>query len=118
YFEAKRGNTFRREEADFKRFVEHREIDVKQLRENLTLKSTQFRHAIRMAAVLGIGYLVSFILDFGTHSYWILLTIMVILKPGFSLTKQRNFQRLAGTIIGGIAGALILLFIKDDTSHF
>ncbi|WP_353184193.1 FUSC family membrane protein [Parapedobacter lycopersici] len=118
YFDAKQTNTFRREEADLKRFVEHKEIDLKQFRENLTLKSTQFRHAVRMATVLGMGYLISFMLDIGTHSYWILLTIMVILKPGFSLTKQRNFQRLVGTVIGGIAGALILLLVKDETSLF
>lgn len=119
YFDTKPGNTFRKEEAaDLKRFVEPREIDLKQFRENLTLKSNQFRHAVRMGTVLGVGYLISFMLDFGAHSYWILLTIMVILKPGFSLTKQRNFQRLAGTVIGGIAGALILLFVKDQTTLF
>src|SRR5690606_38358502 len=50
--------------------------------------------------------------------YWILLTIMVILKPGFSLTKQRNFQRLIGTLIGGVGGALILLSVRDETSLF
>ena len=118
YFDIKQGNTFRREEIDLQRFVEHRQIDIKEFRENLTLKSTHFRHAIRMALMLGVGYLVSFLLDFGSHSYWILLTIMVVLKPGFSLSKQRNFQRLVGTLIGGIAGALILLFVKDDTSLF
>src|SRR5690606_17777073 len=105
YFDTKPGNTFRKEEADLKQFVERRDIDFKQVREILTLKSNQFRHAVRMATVLGVGYLISFMLDFGAHSYWILLTIMVILKPGFSLTKQRNFQRLAGTVIGGIVGA-------------
>ena len=118
YFDAKPGNTFRREEIDLQRFVEHREIDVKQFRENLTLESTHFRHAVRMAIMLGVGYLVSFSLSFGSHNYWILLTIMVVLKPGFSLSKQRNFQRLAGTLVGGIAGALILMFVEDDTSLF
>jgi len=118
YFDLKQSNTFRREEADPTKFVEHKTIDAKQFRENMTLQSTHFRHAVRMSIVLGLGYVVALILNIGSHSYWILLTIMVILKPGFSLTKQRNFQRLVGTIIGGIGGALILILIKDDTSLF
>ena len=118
YFDRSSKNTFRKEETDHSRFVDHKEIDPKQLRENLTLKSTYFRHAIRMAVVMGTGYILSLVLNVGAHSYWILLTIMVILKPGFSLTKQRNFQRLIGTIIGGIGGALLLILITDETSRF
>jgi len=42
----------------------------------------------------------------------------VILKPGFSLSKQRNYQRLIGTICGGAIGILILSFIPDNTVQF
>jgi len=118
YFDLEPKNTVRREEADFSRFVDRKEIDFKQLRENLTLKSTMFRHAVRMAIIMGIGYIVSLIINVGSHSYWILLTILVILKPGFSLTKQRNFQRLIGTVIGGVGGALILMVVRDQVSLF
>jgi len=118
YFNLEPRNSFRKEETDHSRFIEHKEIDFKQLRENLTLKSTLFRHAVRMAVVMGFGYTLSLAINVGMHSYWILLTIMVILKPGFSLTKQRNFQRLIGTVIGGIGGALILMVVTDETSLF
>lgn len=118
YFDMDTKNAFKNEETDHGRFIEHKEIDIKQFRENLTLRSTLFRHAVRMALVMGIGYLFSLAVNIGAHSYWILLTIMVILKPGFSLTKQRNFQRLVGTIIGGISGALILILVKDETALF
>jgi uncharacterized membrane protein YccC len=37
----------------------------------------------------------------------------VILKPAFSLTKQRNFERIIGTIAGGIIGVGILLWVQD-----
>jgi uncharacterized membrane protein YccC len=53
-----------------------------------------------------------------SHSYWILLTILVISKPGFSLTKQRNYERLFGTIIGAFAGMGILLYIHDKHTLF
>src|SRR5690606_41853266 len=52
------------------------------------------------------------------HSYWILLTIIVILKPTFSLTRKRNFQRLIGTIAGALFGVLILFLFKDRTMLF
>jgi uncharacterized membrane protein YccC len=52
-------------------------------------------------------------LPFG-HNYWILLTILVILKPAYSLTKKRNIQRLSGTLIGIALGSAVLYLIKDE----
>jgi len=118
YFDLKAKNSFRSEETDLSKFIEHKDIDFKKFRENITVKSTLFRHSIRMAIMMGLGYLVSLTFDVGSHSYWILLTIMVILKPGFSLTKERNFQRLIGTVVGGVVGAVLLLIVKDETSLF
>lgn len=102
----------------FNKFVSHQDFDLKILKENLSPKSSIFRHAVRVALMCLIGFLVSKLFPFGHHSYWILLTILVILKPAYSLTKQRNVQRLIGTLAGGIAGALILIFVKDQTILF
>ncbi len=103
---------------DLKRFVSHQDFDLKIFKDNLTFNSSMFRHSVRVALMCLIGYLVSKLFPFGHHSYWILLTILVILKPAFSLTKQRNIQRLIGTLCGGVAGALILILIKDQTTLF
>src|SRR5690606_11716589 len=73
---------------------------------------------LRLAIVAFIGFLAGKLLPIGHHSYWIVLTILVILKPGFSMTKQRNYERAIGTVLGGILGALILFLIKDDTALF
>jgi uncharacterized membrane protein (TIGR01666 family) len=118
YFTIKKSNVIRKEEADYSKFISKQEFDLKILRENLTLASSTFRHAIRMSIMMCIGYLIGQTFNIGSHSYWILLTILVILKPGFGLTKQRNFQRLAGTIIGGVVGILILILIRDETVLF
>lgn len=119
YFELRpTKNSFRREEADYTKFIDEPRLDLELLRENLTLQSSIFRHALRMGIVMGLGYLVSRSVDVGYHGHWILLTIMVILKPGFGMTKQRNFQRLTGTIIGGLGGVLILMFIQDPVVLF
>ena len=86
--------------------------------QNLTLESSVFRHALRMMITCGAGYVIGKLLPYGHYSYWILLTIIIILKPGFSLTKQRNFERLTGTIAGGLIGLLILAFIHDRSVLF
>lgn len=94
-------------------------IPVKNIRpslffDNLNVKSNIFRHAIRVALALLVGYIASlfFKVDQG---YWILLTIVVILKPAYALSKRRNTDRLIGTFIGIIIGLLLLYFIKNDT---
>ncbi len=87
------------------------DYSFKKLNNHLNLKSSIFRHAIRASIVILIAYGITFIIPMTYHSYWILMTVLVILKPGFSVTKKRNYQRLTGTIGGGIAGLLILLLI-------
>jgi len=62
--------------------------------------------------------MVAKLIDYGHHSYWVLLTIAFILKPAFSLTKQRNIQRIIGTFVGGAIGVIILTLTHDKTIHF
>ena len=104
-------------ENELGRFVSHQSMDLKDFLENLSFKSSVFKHSLRVAIVCVIGFLASKFTK-GEHSYWILLTILVILKPAFSLTKERNYQRLIGTFVGGIAGALVIHFVQDDTIRF
>ncbi|MGB4775264.1 MAG: FUSC family membrane protein [Daejeonella sp.] len=119
YFNPKHLSTKKiRSEIDLPQFVSHQPIDFQLLKNNLTLDSSIFRHSLRVALVCLAGYIVSKAFPLGHHSYWILLTILVILKPGFSLTKQRNLERLIGTLAGGIIGAGILIVIRDPTILF
>ena len=103
--------------VDYEQFVTHQDIDRKLLLENLTLTSNIFRHSLRVSIATFAGYLISRFLPFG-HGYWILLTITVILKPAYSLTKKRNYERLMGTLAGAFIGLLILYFIDDRTTLF
>jgi uncharacterized membrane protein (TIGR01666 family) len=98
-------------------FIPKQEYELHTLVDNLSLKSSHFRHALRVTLGLLIGYTASLFFDFG-HSYWVLLTIVTIMKPAFSITKQRNVYRIAGTLVGAISGFLILYFINDGTVHF
>ncbi|HEY0898707.1 MAG TPA: FUSC family membrane protein [Sphingobacteriaceae bacterium] len=111
-------NERRAGDLELRKFVEKTSFDFKLFFENLNFKSTIFRYALRFAIVCLTGYGIAHFLLSGRYSYWILLTILVILKPGFSMTKQRNWERLVGTLVGGIAGAAIVYYIKDETLLF
>ena len=85
---------------------------------NFSFSSGAFKHAVRVSLVCLVGFITAKTVAMGHHSYWVLLTIIVILKPGFSLSKQRNYHRLIGTIAGGLIGILILMLVPDKTIEF
>jgi len=107
-----------RTRKEYSRFVTHQNISWKVFENNLTLESSIFRHSLRVMITCGVGFIISKLLLHGHHSYWILMTIIIILKPAFSLTKQKNTDRLLGTIAGGILGLLLLYFIQDKVILF
>lgn len=90
-------------------------ITLKILRENLTFKSDIFRHAIRLTVAMITGYVVSEFFSLA-HSYWVLLTIVTILRPAYVLTKKRNVERVAGTLVGVVAVSAILVLISNTTA--
>ena len=97
---------------NYDQFVSHQDIDGKVLLENFNWKSNTFRHALRVSFATTIGFIISEFFPFG-HGYWILLTIIVILKPAYSITKRRNRDRLLGTLVGAGIGVIILILVKD-----
>ncbi|MCO5946968.1 FUSC family membrane protein [Mucilaginibacter flavidus] len=103
---------------EYSKFVTHQDYAPHIFFDNLSLSSATFKHALRVSLVCLIGFTTAKFIALGHHSYWVLLTIIVILKPGFSLSKQRNYQRLIGTIAGGVIGIAILLFIPNKTVEF
>jgi uncharacterized membrane protein YccC len=103
-----------RSERDLKRFVTRSDYNPKILFDNLHIHSNIFRHSVRVSLALLAGYTLSIFLPVG-HDYWILLTIIVILKPAYALTRQRNVQRLGGTLAGAALAALILFAVKQTS---
>lgn len=95
-----------------KRFIVNQDYDPKLLLRNLSFKSTIFKHALRLAVTVMVGYALGIFLDF-QNPYWILLTIIVIMRPSYGLIKTRTKDRIIGTLIGGgIASGLVFL-IQD-----
>ena len=103
---------------DYSKFVSHQEISFILFRENLSLNAAIFRHALRMMITCILGFVTVQFISYGHHSYWILLTIVFIMKPGYGLSKQRNIHRIAGTIAGGLVGILLISVIKDRNVLF
>lgn len=108
----------REHSLDHTRFVSHQPLDPVLFWNNLTLHSSVLKHSLRVAIGCIVGFIVAKLIGYGHHSYWILMTIAFMLKPAFSLTKERNIQRIAGTLIGGLAGVLILTFIHNNNVLF
>lgn len=101
---------------DFANFVPKQEkLNLKILKTNISLSSAHFRHTIRIALALLIGYFVGQISFLGIgHTYWILITLVAILRPAYSTTKHRNLLRLYGTIAGAVLAYGILMFIPSN----
>ncbi|AEC20446.1 hypothetical protein PT7_1906 [Pusillimonas sp. T7-7] len=106
------------------RFLSRKKWRIGMLTSNLRLDSSHFRYACRVAiaALLAmsvsaiwshLGILTRVAPGLSAHSYWIVLTVLVVMKPGFALTRQRNGWRLAGTLIG-CALALALFNITQN----
>jgi uncharacterized membrane protein YccC len=96
------------EGVDPSRFVAPLSVSFPALLSEIRLSSPIFRHALRLGLALGAGYALILVVPGLRHGNWILLTIAVIMRASYSVTRERRNQRLIGSIIGcGIAGALL-----------
>ncbi|MEJ7768291.1 MAG: FUSC family membrane protein [Chitinophagaceae bacterium] len=100
---------------DYKEFISHQDITPQVFFGNISFQSNIFRHSLRVAIAVLTGYMISIFFKIG-HSYWILLTIVVILKPAYSLTKRRNADRLIGTLCGALIGVFLLYLVQNTTA--
>ena len=97
------------------RFMSHEQFQPGLLPSNLRLDSPHCRYALRVTLAAGIGMtLAHFLPQYVPQGYWVVLTVLVIMKPGFALTRERNLWRLIGTLMG-CAIALTLLYLTDQT---
>ena len=66
------------------------------------------RHALRAASAIGTAYAVSRVVPWPAHAYWILLTIVVVLRGSLAQTLERRNNRVAGTLVGSVIAGLLL----------
>ena len=100
-------------DKDLEKFLTPQYYPLSTLTQNLSFSSTIFRHSLRLTIILMLGFIIGKFLPFH-NVYWILLTIIVIMRPGYGLTKERSFHRIIGTVIGGLIAFGILFFLKNN----
>jgi uncharacterized membrane protein YccC len=94
---------------DSSAFLTIQEYSLSVLFQNFSLNSTMFRHSLRFTIAIVFGYLLGLLFEI-QNTYWILLTIIVIMRPSYGLTKKRSKDRIIGTLIGAaIAVGVVLL---------
>lgn len=98
---------------DLSKFLAPQYYSISTLLENLAFSSTYFRHALRLTITIMVGFLIGTFLPF-QNSYWILITIIVILRPGYGLTKTRSYHRIIGTVVGGLIAFGMLFFVQNN----
>ncbi|MFL5350219.1 MAG: FUSC family protein [Hyalangium sp.] len=76
------------------------------LRANLSWKSVVLRHALRVGLTTAVAVAVSTGLG-NNHSYWVTITVLVIMQPYTGSTFLKGLQRVAGTVVGGILAVAV-----------
>jgi uncharacterized membrane protein YccC len=78
---------------------------------NLSLDSTVFRHAVRMAVCIALGDAIGRATGL-QRTYWIPMTIAIVLKPDFTSTFARGVLRVAGTMAGLVLATLLFRYVR------
>lgn len=113
YKERVNADELRGKYRDLEKFFTPEHYRLKTFLDHLNFKSSTFRYALRITLTMFVGLVIGNIFHF-ENAYWILLTIVVIMRPGYGLTKQRSTQRVVGTVIGGILGIIALILISSN----
>lgn len=100
--------------ADMAPFLSQPKYELTTLFANMRMESPVFRFALRVSMAICAGLAIAHWLPYAAHSYWIVLTIVIILRPTFSMTRQRRADRIIGTLIGCVLTALVIRFVHSD----
>lgn len=104
--------TFKFNTKERKQFITQQEYSIKKITNNLTLKSPIFRHALRLSLALSFSYLFGHYIEV-VNNYWIALTVIVIMRPNYGLTKSRSIHRIIGTLAGALIAVAIILITQN-----
>ncbi len=76
------------------------------IRDVLSLRSIELRHALRVGATAAVAALAGILLH-RARRYWIIVTAVIVLQPHSGTTLRRGLQRVAGTVVGAMVAALL-----------
>jgi hypothetical protein len=79
------------------------------LRARVTARSSR-TFALRLMASVGVAGVMTEVLPL-RRSYWVVLTVAIVLKPDFGSVFTRAIHRGVGTVVGAVLGAVILVLV-------
>src|SRR5580704_17799140 len=85
---------------------------IAEIRNNWSLRSSSFRHALRLGLATAIASLIASAIHL-VRGYWIPMTVVIVLKPNFGGTLERALQRIIGTVLGALMAAVLLLVLTN-----
>src|SRR5215472_5948267 len=88
--------------------------NIAKLQANFSLQSPAFRHAVRLAGTLIVGEIIAHTIS-ARRSYWLPMTIALVLKPEFTVTFSRGLLRIAGTMAGLALSTALFRFLHPVT---
>lgn len=94
------------------KFITNEDYSLKRLKDNFNFNSIIFKHSLRLTLAILTGFIIGTAFHF-QNTYWILITILVIMRPNYGITKKRTFQRVIGTLIGTAISFIILYFTQN-----
>ena len=78
----------------------------------LVWRNPMVRHALRLAVIATTAASLYKGLRL-EHGYWLIVTVLVILKPDWAATRQRAGERVAGSLIGGVIGIILSVLVRN-----
>ena len=90
-------------------FVSATQWSWKPLLGQLGWRAPTLRYALRATLAVAVGYGVSLHLPWAAHEYWILITIVVVMRGNLAQTVQRRNARVAGTVLGCLLVMTLLM---------
>ena len=90
------------------KFITIQKYSLQTFKEAFSRNAPTFRFAVRLCVAFLIGMLVSYYTQ-AAYTQWTLVTIIVIMRPGYVLTKRRAYFRLSGTVLGLLLAGIFSL---------
>ncbi|QDO25655.1 hypothetical protein FNV65_54840 [Streptomyces sp. S1A1-8] len=90
-------------------------LDMARLRSAMTLTSPTYRHALR-ATTVSAAVLVLVHVAHLSHGAWATLAVLRVLRPQYSITRERVAQRVIGNLVGGVSAALLIAAVHQPTA--
>ncbi|MEO8301805.1 MAG: FUSC family membrane protein, partial [Rhizomicrobium sp.] len=116
------------EQMDLELFRQNAPRGLGVLTNQFRWRSPALRYAIRLSLAMTTGLALTLIFPRFAHANWILLTIALIMRANYSVTSQRRWDRVTGTLIGCALAVtfintlpapvlLLLIVLAVGTSH-